>query len=174
MILELKHTKGIYSLPKIKPIKGVFGHYYRIEKNIGIKIIKYYKDEIGNFAYSYPELLKVAKLEAKYLKLAETINLGPKFYGLKKFEINGKLYPAIIMEHIIGKHYVKRINDSFSVMLIKKLESIGLRHGDIHSKNIIFKSNGNFKVIDFGPNGIIEIIKPKNIRPPKVIKRIEA
>lgn len=144
----------ISELKFISKAHGVFGNYYNIDNKIGLKLIRYQEKYVSREYYSYPKLLKAAKLEVRYIKKANKIKLAPKYIELIKIKRNKRFYPAIIMEHISGRHYKNKITDKFLYKTNKMFKKIGLKYGDLHSENVIFLKDGSFRVIDFGPNGI--------------------
>ncbi len=158
----IKEAGGIIQLPKTKhrAKKGVFGLYFKINSKVGVKVIKFYSNWEGSEKYSYKILMNRTRREAGFIRMANKKHIGPKLYAIKKVLIAGNLYPCIIMEHITGIHSLSRYR-KISLDISEKLKSIGLLHSDLHSGNVLFLKKGEYRVIDFGPNGVSKLRKRK-------------
>lgn len=147
---------------------GIYGKYFKISRNKGIKII-------GSGYKKFNKLLKSKRIldavrEATLLKISEKRKVSPKFYNLKVVKFNGKFYPAIEMEHIVGKKaYDYDSTGSFKINKKGRLSKKGffaetyikkmllkekIIHKDLHYNNMIITKNKKIKAIDFSPDWI--------------------
>lgn len=144
---------------------GTYSTYFNLHNGIGIKLLNCACEEA------------FAEKEAKLLKQAEPSSITPKCYGYYEFTY----YPlrnrkpvkrwGIIMEHIDGEP-LREINlkmgktdwddadtkwgvpRKIRAKLMQTLRKFKLWHKDIHSGNVIFTPENEYKVIDFTPKYI--------------------
>jgi len=160
-----------------KPLSsGLFGKYFRISKNRGVKVFGKGHRKIETI-FSRPKTYLSAQKECELLKKAEKSKISPKFAQLVIVIYRKKFYPAIKMQHfggdILYNHdrylkpsyaYVNRFGEikknktiKMKSFILNKLKKAKIVHIDLHSANVMVNSQGKVRVIDFSPEWIKEI-----------------
>ena len=144
--------------------------------------------------YNYEEHIKDFIEECKRLKISSEKNLSPKMYDSfiyicnkkNKYyskdnywskKINNVIIKVLITEYIDGLNFEEYMNtkdflpEDLNIIkdLLKELHKIGIFHGNIESRNIIydynFKKNENkFKFIDFSYSNTCESISKQSLQ----------
>lgn len=123
--------------------KGVDGCYFKIRRGLGFKVFRVNKE---------------AKVEWKALNHLRDrgSKIAPKPYLMKKVKRillprycgeyrRDRLYYAIFMEHIYGRH---SSSEKVLSRIYRELRKHGLTHNDCHSSNVLMTKKGP-RVIDF-------------------------
>ena len=124
---------------------------------------------------TYQQALK----EKRFLDLLteRACDFTPRCYGLVIFKYNRNFRIGLILQHLGEKRMVdvkheyrndrgisiENRADRISDLLYKRLEKKGIRHSDIHSRNIMYFQK-RFWVIDFSPSMIGEIVEKKEVQ----------
>jgi serine/threonine-protein kinase RIO1 len=137
---------------------GCYGDYYKLSRSKGIKVLsddryRTLEDTIKSRTF------KEAKAEAIHLMEARKRYPNiPKCFGVKIIEIGGFYKVGIVMEHLgetMAIHLIAHEDERLELMkeLRDKLANVGIDHGDLHCKNIMFHKN-DWYIIDFSPSMI--------------------
>jgi hypothetical protein len=160
--------------------KGRYGSYIQLSKKQGLKILGNGYNSIFDLRQS--SLWKQALMETDYYIKAKSSGLTPKNVKLIMVHFKDKYFPGIQMNHIEGETLtdfnnwkncklikgkliksetnkkqtlsVKNIKDYLYLRLLIKSS---LKHGDLHTSNIIVSKGGKLNVIDFSPDHIMEV-----------------
>lgn len=127
--------------------------YIQISDKLGIKILHNYgysSVRKCEKSYSYKNAIREAKIQRAAFKSGRVA----KVFGVRSVKVNGDYFPGIEMEHLpgntiadLGYNYdqISRIR----AMLNRILRKLDIRHGDLHSGNIM-KCGRKYYAIDFG------------------------
>ena len=96
--------------------------------------------------------------EFLFTKIASNANISPKLVSWEqdneKYIIQIKKYPSTLWDITDRSIYENKI-----IQLVKKLQSLGIFHNDIHAENIVLdQKSGEVRLIDFGISCWIEDI----------------
>ncbi len=168
--IDTEGRKMLYLNQKKLIGKGLFGKYFQLSKNKGVKIFG--RGFLSKERVINSKQMTNAIKEASLLKISEKSNLSPKFYSVTIAKYKNKFYPAIVMQHINGTNAIElwEKHGSFSIkkgklslspkgqepakFAKKVLLKNKINHKDLHYNNIIVTKKNNIKVIDFSPSWV--------------------
>lgn len=132
---------------------GSFARYYKLNKNVGIKVLRS-KGSLTPNGLLRSKKWKEAKHEVAMLERAASSGIVPKCYGLRVVKIGGRFFAGIAMQHLGEYTLGDRPHDTMNFTEVedsinKKLKEIGIQHGDLHHGNIM-SYRKKYYVIDFG------------------------
>lgn len=145
---EEAHSDGSYSL------------YFKVGVNIGVKLL------VGRNRPQDIATLEDVRAEADMIRRAEPSGITPKYYGHRVFTLIDEEEQAlsvfgIILEHIQGETLADcnnwKVPEGVEDDLLEKLAKVGIKHTDLHAKNIIRTPTGEYRAIDFTPGHAREI-----------------
>lgn len=135
----------------------------------GIVYKCYMKDKYGNVDYTKKFAVKIFKKtkssdkfkkEVEFLRKASYNDISPKIIYPTKTQINKKDFDKIIIMELLDinlMQYLEKQNGLLSgskqkeiIELFKKLDELGISHGDPNPLNILLDKNGSFMLIDYG------------------------
>jgi hypothetical protein len=152
---------------------GAYAHYYKLSSNKGIKVCNYEYDEDSFSAHcqrllnhrdelDYTKDMGIKDFAALEGILAEFVTLQilqkckytPNVYDIEWVEtdVKGFYQLGIVMKHIVGKFYIKRVR-SAEWKMRDVICSYGIDVSDWHSENVIWDGNLPYR-IDFGANSL--------------------
>ena len=152
-------TQYIHFSRKWKHVgSGAYSHYYKMNKRKGIKVLPKLEHET-----EFSAILRVHK-EFTLLKAASATGYAPKPHKVVCVLGNGSIKWGIIMEHLDARRIsdlsdelrqTLRLPTTVERHLDKVLRSVGVKHGDLHTGNILAKVK-NRKItkvyaVDFSP-----------------------
>ena len=155
-IEELREGNVIENGTQLISYAGGFAHVYPFIEKGGNKIaLRYWCSEITQIKE------RIAKIKSYF----ESINSSNYFVKFKYFDkiilVDGKFYPAILMDWIEAKNLKEYINDHINnpkillglasnfLKMVEYFHSIGVAHGDLQHENILVDDKGNLLVIDY-------------------------
>lgn len=138
---------------------GSYGSYYRINDEIGIKVMSGCKDTLKKLKESnlYKDAVEEAVMQRK---ASHRSRMVAQFYGLNIFKMDGAWWVGIVMEHIDGKTLSDICSedddmDDETIMfrLFKKMKKVKVFIDDENPCNIM-RSGRRWRIIDFTPGWV--------------------
>jgi len=148
---------------------GFFGTTYKISETRAVKVARLNLWQLNKEPINDLNLIQEIKKEYLILKKLNGTHLSPNTHNLSFCITNNEIYMMIEMDYLNKyieaveffrqlkkkdkKNFSKikqKIYDAMNIMM-KKLDKLGIYHGDLHLSNImIHKNTHDIKFIDFG------------------------